>query len=90
MRYNSFFAGTEEIKDSTLERTASPASKAFNESRPRHLMSLALPVFFGYGTVKTVPLFCGYGTVNFLVSFMPTKDLASFSIHTPQNTLLNG
>jgi len=43
MRYNSFFAGTEEIKDSTLERTASPASKAFNESRPRHLMSLALP-----------------------------------------------
>jgi len=27
-----------------LERTASPASKAFNESRPHHLMSLALPL----------------------------------------------
>jgi len=25
-----------------LDRTASPASKAFSESRPRHLMSLAL------------------------------------------------
>jgi len=36
----------QEIKDSTLDRMASPASKAFNESRPRrlrHLMSLALP-----------------------------------------------
>jgi len=49
MGYNSFFARTEEIKDSMLERTASPASKAFNESqlrrlhRPRPLMSLALP-----------------------------------------------
>ena len=44
-----FFAGAEEIKDSTHDRTASPASKAFNESHshrlrhPRHLMSLALP-----------------------------------------------
>jgi len=34
----------EDIKGSTLDCTASPASKAFNESRPRHLMSLALPV----------------------------------------------
>jgi len=38
----------------------------------------------GYGTAKTVPVFCGYGTVNFFVSFMPTKDLALFSIYTPQ------
>jgi len=36
-------AGAEEIKDSTLNRTASPASKALPESRPRRLMSLALP-----------------------------------------------
>jgi len=45
MHNGTFYAGTEEIKDSKLERTASPASKAFNESRPRrlrHLMSLAL------------------------------------------------
>jgi len=28
-----------------------------------------VPVFFSYGTIKTVPLFCGYGTVNFFVSF---------------------
>jgi len=38
-----FFAGAEEIKGSTLERTASPASKAFNESRLRrrcHLVYL--------------------------------------------------
>jgi len=37
-----FFAGAEEIKDSTPD----PASKAFNKSRLhrlRHLMSLALP-----------------------------------------------
>jgi len=38
-----FFAGMEDIKDSTLDRTASPTSKAFNESRLHHLMSLALP-----------------------------------------------
>jgi len=37
-------AGAEEIKDSTLACMASPTSKAFPESRPRHLMSLALPV----------------------------------------------
>jgi len=46
----SFFTGAAEIKDSTLDRKAAPAFKAFNESRPRrlrrprHLMSLALPV----------------------------------------------
>jgi len=48
---SSFFAQAKEIKDSTLDCTASPASKAFNESRlrrPRHLMSLALPVGKGY------------------------------------------
>ena len=39
-----FFAGAEEIKDSTLDSTASPASKTFNESHLRHLMSLALTV----------------------------------------------
>ena len=44
-----FFAGAEEIKDSARDRKASPASKAFNESRPRrlrrphHLMYLVLP-----------------------------------------------
>jgi len=44
-----FFAGAAKIKDSTLDRKASPASTAFNKSRPRclrrprHLMSLALP-----------------------------------------------
>jgi len=41
-----FFDGTQNIKDSTLDRTALPASKAFNESRlrrPRCLMSLAFP-----------------------------------------------
>ena len=41
-----FFAGVEEIKDSALDCTASPTSKAFNESHLRclcHLMSLALP-----------------------------------------------
>jgi len=46
---HSCFAGAAEIKDSMLDHKASPASKAFNESRPRrlrrprHLMSLALP-----------------------------------------------
>jgi len=39
-----FFAGEEEIKDSMLDRMASPASKAFSECRPRRLMSLVLPV----------------------------------------------
>jgi len=34
----------EDIKDSMLDCTALPASKAFNESRPRRLMSLALPL----------------------------------------------
>jgi len=41
-----FFAGVEDIKDSTLDHTASPACKAFSESLLRHLhplMSLALP-----------------------------------------------
>jgi len=42
MGYSSFFTGAEEIKGSTTDCTASPASKAFNESRPRRLMSLAL------------------------------------------------
>ena len=45
-----FFAGAEEIKDSTLDRMASPGSKAFNESRlhrPRHLMSLVIPIRTG-------------------------------------------
>ena len=37
-------AGAEEIKDSTFDCLASPTSKAFRESRPRRLMSLALPV----------------------------------------------
>jgi len=39
-------AGAEEIEDSTLDRVASPASKAFSVSRPRRLcrlMSLVLP-----------------------------------------------
>jgi len=35
-----FFARAEEIKDSTLDCTASPASKAFNESRLRRLRHL--------------------------------------------------
>jgi len=45
-----FFAGAEEIKDSTLGHMAPPASKAFNKSHPRrlhclhHLMSLTLPL----------------------------------------------
>jgi len=37
-------AGANEIKDSTLDCMASPTSKAFPESRPHRLMSLALPV----------------------------------------------
>ena len=46
-------AGVEEMKDSTLDRRASPASKALNLSRPHppchpcflhHLMSLVLPI----------------------------------------------
>jgi len=37
-------AGAEKIKDSTLDCMASPTSKALRESRPRRLMSLALPV----------------------------------------------
>jgi len=37
-------AGTEEIKDSTLDCMASPTYKAFPESRPHRLISLALPV----------------------------------------------
>jgi len=39
----NFFARMEDIKDSTLDYTTSPASKAVNESRSRRLMSLALP-----------------------------------------------
>jgi len=38
--------GVEEIEDSTLDHMASPASKAFNESRTHRLhrlMSLVLP-----------------------------------------------
>jgi len=41
-----FFAGAEDIKDSTLDHMVSPACKAFSESHPHHphpLMSLALP-----------------------------------------------
>jgi len=44
---------TQGIKDNTLDRTALPASKALNESRPRclrRLMSLALPVI-NYGLI---------------------------------------
>ena len=37
-------AGADEIKDSMLDCMASPTSKAFPESRPHRLMSLALPV----------------------------------------------
>jgi len=37
-------AGAEDIKDITLDCMASSTSKAFRESRPRRLMSLALPV----------------------------------------------
>jgi len=43
-----FFAEIEDIKDSTLDCMASPASKAFNESCPRRLhrpVSLALPIY---------------------------------------------
>jgi len=36
-------AGAKEIVDSTLDRMASPAYKAFNESRLLSLMSLVLP-----------------------------------------------
>jgi len=64
--------------------------KKFLSERTSYGTVKTVPVLFGYGTIETVPLFCGYGTVNFLVSFVPTKDLVSFSIHTPQNTLLNG
>jgi len=37
-------AGAKEIKDSMLDCMASPTSKAFLESHPHRLMSLALPV----------------------------------------------
>jgi len=44
-------AGVEQIEDSTLDRTVSPASKAFNESRLRRvhrLMSLTISVVDQY------------------------------------------
>jgi len=37
-------AGVEEIEDSMLDRTVSPTSKAFNESRPRRLHRLRRPM----------------------------------------------
>jgi len=37
-------AAAEEIEDSTPDHMASPASKAFNESRLHRLMSLVLPL----------------------------------------------
>jgi len=37
-------AGAEEIKDSTLDCMVSPTYKAFPESRPHRLISLALPI----------------------------------------------
>jgi len=36
--------GEEEIKENTHDCMVSPTSKGFPESRPHHLMSLALPV----------------------------------------------
>jgi len=44
-------AGAEEIKDSTLDCMASPTSKAFPESRPCRVMSLALPVMTQFGNI---------------------------------------
>jgi len=38
-------AGAAEIKDSTLDRTASPASKPFLGSRQRRLMCLVSPYY---------------------------------------------
>jgi len=48
-----FFAGAEDIKDSTLHRTASPTSQAFNESRPGLLMSSALPIRLDVATFSS-------------------------------------
>jgi len=44
-------AGAEEIKDSTPDCMASQTSKAFLESRPRHLMSLALPIMTQFDNI---------------------------------------
>jgi len=74
-----FFAGAEEIKDSTLDSTASPASKTFNESRPRrlrHLMSLALPVLNcvqddDYACFQC--MFCLIGHVHVITAVLSTE-----------------
>ena len=44
----------EEIKDSTLDCMASPTSEAFPESRPRRLMSLALPVMTQFDNIMVL------------------------------------
>jgi len=64
----NFFAGAEEIKDSTPE----PASKAFNKSRlhcPRHLMSLALPFLRSrYREATALALALGLLDVNCVIN----------------------
>ena len=54
-------AGLKEIEDGKLHRIASPASKAFNESRPlrlHHLMSLELPVMVHIEMHASLCLMC--------------------------------
>ena len=77
-----FFAGAEDIKDSTLDRTTSRASKAFNESRPRrlhrprHLMSLALPLFHANtrgGNILTRDTICATYTVAAVSAFFDRR-----------------
>jgi len=42
----------------------------------------------GYETVETVPVVSATEpSISLFLSFMPTKDLAPFSTHTPQNPL---
>jgi len=80
------FAGAEEIKDSTIDRTTSTASKAFNESRPhrlRHLMSLALPepIKMPFGLRTSV------GPENHVLDGMPFGLWARMG---PRNHVLDG
>jgi len=53
-----------------------------------------VPVFFGYETINMVQdgfaiLRLWHNQFASFFSFMPIKDLAPFSIHTPKNPLLN-
>jgi len=63
----------EDIKDSTLDYAASPASKAVNKSHSRRLMSLALPP----------AVYCIHGRIIHQASAVKLSKMLAKSKHRP-------